>query len=86
MSRGASYYLDDESPPDPRWGSDAIAIGSSGQALFGSPDTDPRTSSDTLALVSSRYYGPPGWSVADAEQLRAFSENPLVATVQLYER
>ena len=25
---------------------------------------------------------PPGWSVADAEQLRAFSENPLVVTVQ----
>ena len=78
----SSYYLDDLSPVPPQCLGDAFAIGSSGQSIIAFPDTDPRTSSNTLAWVSSRHYGPPGWSVADAEQLRAFSENPLVATVQ----
>ena len=79
----SGYYLDDDSPVPPQCLGDAFAIGSSGQSISGFiPDTDPRTSSNTLAWVSSRHYGPPGWSVADAEQLRAFSENPLVATLQ----
>ena len=79
----SSYYLDDDSPVPPQCLGDAFAIGSSGPSFGGFfPDTDPRGSSNTLAWVSSRYYGPPGWSVADAEQLRAFSENPLAATVQ----
>jgi len=79
----SSYYLDDASPVPPQCLGDAFAIGSSGQSIIGTiPDTDLRTSSNTLAWVSSRYYGPPGWSVADAEQLRAFSENPLAVTVQ----
>jgi hypothetical protein len=55
----------------------------SGQTTDFQPITDPRQNSGIeVAFVSSRYYGPPGWSVADAEQLRAFSENPLVAKVQ----
>jgi len=78
----SSYYLDDDSPVPPQCLGDAFAIGSSGPSITALPDTDPRTSSNTLAWVSSRHYGPPGWSVADAEQLRAFSENPLAATVQ----
>jgi len=78
----SSYYLDDDSFPaqlcsDPG----DVAIGTSGQTVAEQPDTDPRTTSFTLAFVSSRYYGPPGWAVADAEQLRTFSENPLVTTV-----
>ena len=78
----SSYYLDDVSPVPPQCLGDAFAIGSSGQSIIAFiPDTDLRTSSNTLAWVSSRHYGPPGWSVADAEQLRAFSENPLVTTV-----
>jgi len=76
----SSFYLDDDSFSAPRCPDD-FAIGRSGQTVSFTPDTDPRTSSFALAFVSSRYYGPPGWSVADAEQLRAFSENPLVATV-----
>jgi hypothetical protein len=76
----SSFYLDDGSYSEPLCPDD-IAIGMSGQTLAEQPDTDPRTTSFRLAFVSSRYYGPPGWSVADAEQLRAFSENPLVTTV-----
>ena len=76
----SSYYLDDFYRQ--QCAGDAFAIGSSGQSIGGIPDTDPRTSSNPLAWVSSRYYGPPGWSVADADQFRAFSDNPLVATVQ----
>ncbi len=34
-----------------------------------------------MAFLSSRYYGPPSWTVADAQHFRAFSENPLVTTV-----
>jgi hypothetical protein len=76
----SSYYLDDASYSEPLCPDD-FAIGTSGQAVAFQPDTDPRTSSFTLEFVSSRYYGAPGWAVADAEQLRAFSENPLVTTV-----
>jgi hypothetical protein len=76
----SSYYLDDDSFSDPTCPGD-VAIGKSGQTVAFTPDTDPRTSSFAVAFVSSRHYGPPGWIVADAEQLRAFSENPLVTTV-----
>jgi hypothetical protein len=77
----SSYYLDDASPVEPQCTGDAFAIGSSGPTIAGTPNTDPRVTSNTLAFVSSRFYGSPGWAVADAEQLRAFSENPLVTTV-----
>jgi len=77
----SSYYLDDASPVEPQCTGDAFAIGSSGPTIAGTPNTDPRDTSNTLAFVSSRFYGSPGWAVADAEQLRAFSENPLVTTV-----
>jgi len=77
----SSYYLDDDSPVEPQCTGDAFAIGSSGPTIAGTPNTDPRATSNTLAFVSSRFYGSPGWTVADAEQLRAFSENPLVTTV-----
>jgi hypothetical protein len=53
----------------------------SGQTVGFTPDTDPRTTSFELAFLSSLYYGSPGWTVADAEQLRAFSEDPLVTTL-----
>ena len=82
LPASSSYYLDDDSPVEPQCSGDAFAIGSSGPTIASIPRTDPRNTSNTLAFVSSRYYGPPGWSVADAEQLRAFSENPLVVTVQ----
>jgi len=78
----SSYYLDDDSFPEQLCpGPGDVAIGTSGQALAFTPNTDPRSTSFRLALESSRYYGPPGWTVADAEQLRAFSENSLVTTV-----
>jgi len=76
----SSYYLDDASYSEPLCPDD-FAIGTSGPAVAFQPDTDPRTSSVEVAFVSSRYFGPPGWTVADAEQLRAFSEDPLVTTV-----
>jgi hypothetical protein len=76
----SSYYLDDASYSE-RLCPDDFAIGMSGQAVAMQPDTDPRTSSFELAFVSSRYYGAPGWAIADAEQISAFSENPLVPTV-----
>ena len=76
----SSFYLDDASYSEPLCPDD-IAIGMSGQTVAESPDTDPRTSAFRLAFGTSRYYGPPGWTVADAEQLRAYSENPLVTTV-----
>ena len=76
----SSYYLDDASYSEALCPDD-FAIGMSGQTVDFTPDTDPRTTSFTLAFVSSLNYGPPGWTVADAEQLRAFSENPLVTTV-----
>ncbi len=77
----SSYYLDDASYSEPLCPDD-FAIGMSGQTTAFQPRTDPRQNTGIeVAFVSSRYYGPPGWSVADAEQLRAFSENPLVTTV-----
>jgi len=79
----SSFYVDDIFVFLPSCEGD-VAIGMSGQALNFTPNTDPRSSSLTLAYVSSRYYGPPGWDVAHAEQLRAFSENPLVVTVANY--
>ena len=76
----SSYYLDDASYSEPLCPGD-FAIGTSGQTVAFTPDTDPRTTSFAVAFVNSRYYGPPGWTVANAQQLRAFSENPLVTTV-----
>ena len=76
----SSYYLDDDSYSEPLCPDD-FAIGMSGQTVDFTPDTDPRTTSFALAFVSSLNYGPPGWTVADAEQIRAFSENPLVTTL-----
>ncbi len=76
----SSFYLDDGSYSEPLCPGD-FAIGISGQTVAEHPDTDPRTTSFRMAFVSSRYYGPPGWTVADAVQLRAYSENPLVTTV-----
>jgi hypothetical protein len=78
----SSYYLDDDSFPARLCTEPGdLAIGTSGQMRAFTPYTDPRRTSFRLAMVSSRYYGPPGWTVADAEQLRAFSENSLVTTV-----
>ncbi len=77
----SSYYRDDASYSEPLCPDD-FAIGMSGQTTAFQPRTDPRQNTGIeVAFVSSRYYGPPGWTVADAEQLRAFSENPLVTTV-----
>jgi hypothetical protein len=76
----SSHYLDDAGFSAPLCPDD-IAIGTSGQTIDFTPDTDPRTSAFRLAFAASRYYGPPGWTVTDAEQLRAYSENPLVTTV-----
>jgi hypothetical protein len=75
----SSYYLDGVFSEPLCLGD--VAIGTSGQTLAWTPDTDPRTSSFAVAFVSSRYYGPPSWRVADAEQFRVFRENPLVTTV-----
>ena len=49
----SSYYLDDDSPVPPQCLGDAFAIGSSGQSIIAFiPDTDLRTSSNTLAWVA----------------------------------
>ena len=55
FGQASSYYLDNDSIIGQCAG-DAFAIGSSGQLFVLIPDTDPRTSVNTMAWVSSRYY------------------------------
>jgi hypothetical protein len=74
-----SYYLDDTSPPDTQCTGDAFAYGSSGFWMnHAIPNTDP-ASAPCYDFEAHHvfYYDAPGLTVADAQERRAFVDNPL---------
>jgi hypothetical protein len=78
-----SYYLDDSTPPVTQYTGDAYAYGSSGMWMDHSiPNTDPFGTPPVyhLAYVQSHYYGPPGLTVADAEERKSWVEHPIATS------
>ena len=79
----ASYYLDDADPSVTQCTGDQYAYGSSGMWVNHSiPNTDPFVTPPVyrFEVAQTHYYGPPGLTVADAEQRKACAEDPLVPT------
>jgi hypothetical protein len=78
-----SYYLDDATPPVTQCTGDAFAYGSSGLFIFTAiPCTDPPGCTNFLRPVRTMYYGEPGLTVAEAQDLHAQAQAPLTFTVQ----
>jgi len=78
-----SYYLDDANPSVTQCTGDQYAYGSSGMWVNHSiPNTDPFVTAPVyrFEVAQTHYYGPPGLTVADAEQRKACAEDPLVPT------
>ena len=82
------YHLDDSTPvggQEKQCGGDLKAYGASGFGIDGiSPNTDPILApiflnTRDLSVNRVRYFGAPDATVAEAEQLRARTENPLTA-------
>jgi hypothetical protein len=77
-----SYYLDDVTPNVTQCAGDEYAYGSSGVWVdHGIPNTDPFMTPPVyrFVMMKTHYYGPPGATVAHAEQRNECVDHPLVA-------
>jgi hypothetical protein len=82
-----NHHEDDVTPRFRPCTGDGAAFGASGLVIASSiPDTDPRTSQQTLGVRQTLYYGPPGLTIADAEQFERWAKQPLVAEVTAWRK
>lgn len=81
----SGHYEDDFSPQHRQCTGDPIARGASGPVIASElPDTDPRSSEETLTLRRTLYYGAPDLDPADVEQFMGWRDEPLEVTASLW--